>query len=172
MNSCILMAQIVRSPELRYTQDNQIPIAQMLVEFPGLRSEDPPATLKVVGWRNLALEINDNYSEGDRVILEGRLSMNIFERQEGFKEKRAEFVASRIHRVGDSSHAQTSSPPASNFRTDNVVPLDSYKQTTSNVREADVGVSVTSSTPETATIPLNNVPKQTDPDKNLDDIPF
>ena len=30
MNSCILMAKIVRRPELRYTQDNQTPYAQML----------------------------------------------------------------------------------------------------------------------------------------------
>ncbi|MDJ0561735.1 MAG: single-stranded DNA-binding protein, partial [Microcystis sp. M53599_WE4] len=29
MNSCILMAKIVRRPELRYTQDNQTPYAQM-----------------------------------------------------------------------------------------------------------------------------------------------
>ncbi|NEP47384.1 MAG: single-stranded DNA-binding protein, partial [Moorea sp. SIO3C2] len=35
MNSCILMAQIIQDPELRYTSDNQTPLTQMLVQFSG-----------------------------------------------------------------------------------------------------------------------------------------
>lgn len=99
MNSCILMAEIVQDPQLRYTTD-QTALAEMLVEFPGLRAEDPPATLKVVGWGNLAQEIQQQYHQGDRVIIEGRLSMNTVERQEGFKEKRAELTVQRIHPLG------------------------------------------------------------------------
>ncbi len=93
------MAEIIRAPELRYTSENQMPIAEMLVQFPGLRPEDPPATLKVVGWGNLAQEIQDKYRQGDRVIIEGRLSMNTIEHPEGFKEKRAELTAQRVHPV-------------------------------------------------------------------------
>ena len=100
MNSCILMAEIVQAPELRYTSDNQTPIAEMLVQFPGLRAEDPPATLKVVGWGNLAQEIQERYHQGDRVVIEGRLNMNTIDRPEGFKEKRAELTAQRIHTLG------------------------------------------------------------------------
>jgi len=48
MNNCILMAEIVQDPQLRYTTDN-LALAEMLVQFPGPRAEDPPATLKVVG---------------------------------------------------------------------------------------------------------------------------
>jgi single-stranded DNA-binding protein len=118
MNSCVLMAKIIRSPELRYTQEAQMPVAQMLVEFEGSKPEDPPSTLRVVGWGNLASEIQENYSEGDRIIIEGRLSMTSVERPEGFKEKRAEIVASRIHRLDGSSttsvmesgSSQTASP--------------------------------------------------------------
>ncbi|ERN40313.1 single-stranded DNA-binding protein [Rubidibacter lacunae KORDI 51-2] len=98
MNSCVLLARIVRSPELRYTPDNQTAIAEMMVEFPGLRAEDPPATLKVVGWGNLANEIADSYTEGDRVLLEGRLRMNVLE-LDGYKEKRAELTVARVHRL-------------------------------------------------------------------------
>ncbi|QZZ20041.1 single-stranded DNA-binding protein [Leptothermofonsia sichuanensis E412] len=100
MNSCILMAEIIQAPELRYTSENQTPIAEMLVQFPGSRPEDPPATLKVVGWGNLAQEIQEKYRLGDRVIIEGRLGMNTIDRPEGFKEKRAELTAQRIHPVG------------------------------------------------------------------------
>lgn len=98
MNTCILMAEIVKNPELRYTTDNT-PVADMLVEFPGFRDEDPSATLKVVGWKNLATEMKEQYRQGEHVVIEGRLGMNTIERPEGFKEKRAELTASRIHRL-------------------------------------------------------------------------
>ncbi|XGV96720.1 MAG: single-stranded DNA-binding protein [Leptolyngbya sp. BL-A-14] len=121
MNSCILMAEIVQAPELRYTSDTQTPIAEMFVEFPGLRPEDPPSRLKVVGWGNLAQEIQERFHQGDRVVIEGSLRMNTVDRPEGFKEKRAELTAQRIHSLGAdtaleasivSTPAATSSPPA------------------------------------------------------------
>ncbi|MGA7935034.1 MAG: single-stranded DNA-binding protein [Kovacikia sp.] len=110
MNNCILMAEIVQAPELRYTSDTQTPIAEMMVQFPGLRSEDPPATLKVVGWGNLAQEIQDRYRQGDRVVIEGSLRMNTVDRPEGFKEKRAEFTVQRIHGLGADTPLETSMP--------------------------------------------------------------
>ncbi|NJK27371.1 MAG: single-stranded DNA-binding protein, partial [Coleofasciculaceae cyanobacterium SM2_3_26] len=67
MNSCVLVAEIIQDPQLRYTQDNQTAIAEMLVQFPGLRPEDPMSTLKVVGWGNLAQDIQKSYRQGDRV---------------------------------------------------------------------------------------------------------
>jgi single-strand DNA-binding protein len=100
MNSCIIMAEITRPPQLRYTQDTQIAIADMEVQFSGLRPEDPPAKMKVVGWGNLATEMQQSYQIGDRVVIEGRLGMNTVERQEGFKEKQAELTASKIYSLG------------------------------------------------------------------------
>lgn len=105
MNHCVLMAEIIRSPQLRYTPDTQVPVMEMLVQFAGLRAEDPPATLKVVAWRNLAQEVQERYQEGDQVILEGRLGMNTVQ-LEGFKEKRAEMTLQRIHPVS------VANPPA------------------------------------------------------------
>ena len=100
MNSCILMAEVVQAPQLRYTSDTQTPIAEMSVQFEALRDGDPPETLKVVGWGNLAQEIQERYHVGDRVIVEGRLGMVSTERPEGFREKRAELTAQRIHLMG------------------------------------------------------------------------
>lgn len=98
MNSCILIAQIVQDPQLRYTPD-ETAVTEMLVQFAGTKAEDPPHTLKVVGWGNLATEIAEGYHQGDRVILQGSLRMNTFDRPEGFKEKRAELVVSRIYNL-------------------------------------------------------------------------
>jgi len=103
MNSCILMAQVVSDPQLRYTSDNQTEIAEMMVEFPGLRSEDPANRIKVIGWGNFAKEMQGSYQPGDRVIVEGRLRINSIER-EGYKEKRIELTASRIHRTDGQDH--------------------------------------------------------------------
>jgi single-stranded DNA-binding protein len=111
MNSCVLMAEIINEPQLRYTADN-LGVTEMLVQFPNsLKPEDPPATLKVVGWGNLATEIQQNYHQGDRVILVGRLGMNTVERQEGFKEKRAELTVQQIQPVGGSFNTDPL-PPA------------------------------------------------------------
>ena len=98
MNSCILMAQIVSDPELRSTQD-QTSVSTMMVEFESTREGEDPGKVQVEGWGNLAEEIKNTYSAGDRVIVEGRLSMNLFEMPEGYKEKRAKLVASRIYPV-------------------------------------------------------------------------
>jgi len=112
MNSCILMAEVVQDPELRFTPDNQTPIAEMWVQFPGLRDEDPPAKLKVVGWGNLAQEIQERYHVGDKVIIEGRLQMSTIERQEGFKEKRAELTAQKVYLLGAEGSLTATSTPA------------------------------------------------------------
>lgn len=107
MNSCILMAEIIENPKLRYTPDNQTPVADMLVQFPGLRAEEPPSTLRVVGWGNLAQEIQERYHQGDQVVIEGRLTMSTVEKQ-GYKEKVAELTAQRIHPMGMQSGARLS----------------------------------------------------------------
>lgn len=173
MNSCILMAQIVQDPELRYTADTQVPIAQMLVQFPGLREEDPPTPLKVVGWGNFASEIKENYTAGDRVIIEGRLSMNTITRPEGFKEKRAELTAYRIYKLeGDANFespvsapmATAITPESATKKSNNVVvPLRANQPTTSMPESDDFSYE-----PSIAPSPSSNP----EPRKDLDDIPF
>jgi single-strand DNA-binding protein len=118
MNSCILMAEIIKNPELRYTADNQMAVADMFVQFAppiGSRPDDRHPTIEVVGWGNLATEMKENYKQGDRVTIEGRLEMNTIER-DGFKEKRARLVASRIYQVMaiDTPSISTSAAAAGN----------------------------------------------------------
>lgn len=108
MNSFILMAEIVQDPQLRYTPDTQVAVAEMMVEFAGIREEDPAARIKVLGWGSLAQEIQEKYHQGDRVIIEGRLNINTFDRPEGFKEKRAELTAQKIHLLGAGATLSTS----------------------------------------------------------------
>ena len=112
MNHCLLEVEVLEAPQVRYTQDNQTPVAEMAVQMDGLRPDDPPAQLKVVGWGNLAQELQNRVQVGQRLMLEGRLRMNTVTRPDGVKEKRAEFTLARLHSVGAAGAAMPSAQAA------------------------------------------------------------
>lgn len=100
MNSCVLMAEIVQTPELRYTVQNQMEIAQILVEFGDTKK---PMQLKVVAFGNLAKSTAENFDVGDKVVLVGSLSLKLCERPEGFKEKQVEMQLRQIELLSSST---------------------------------------------------------------------
>jgi len=106
VNHCLLEVEVLEAPQVRYTQDNQTPIAEMQVSLEGLRPDDPPGQLKVVGWGNLAQELPARVQVGQKLLIEGRLRMNTVTRQDGIKEKKAEFTLSRLHPLGASAGTQ------------------------------------------------------------------
>tara|TARA_Y100001968_G_scaffold329108_1_gene377705 strand:- start:1780 stop:2205 length:426 start_codon:yes stop_codon:yes gene_type:complete len=106
----MLEVLVKKAPTVRFTQDNKTPIAEFEAQFDSLRSDDPPSTIKVVGWGRLAEELQSNVQVNSKIIIEGRLRMNSVPRQDGTKEKRAEFTLSRIHPF--SSNTAISSIPS------------------------------------------------------------
>jgi len=110
MNQCVLEVEVIDAPTVRYTQDNQTPIAEMSVRFDALRDGDPPSELKVVGWGNLAQELQNRVQVGQRLLIEGRLRMNTVPRGDGMKEKRAEFTLARLHPIGASTASSSRQP--------------------------------------------------------------
>ena len=120
MNHCLLEAEVLETPQVRYTQDNQTPVAEMAVRIDGLRPDDPPSQIKVMGWGNLAQDLQNRVQVGQRLVLEGRLRMSTVTRQDGLKMKQAEFTLSRLHPVvmvaaaeGPAATQVTASRPAS-----------------------------------------------------------
>lgn len=114
MNHCMLMAEITAEPQLRHTQDNT-PITEFTISFPGLRDDDATQQMQAIGWGNLAQELQEQYRIGDRVLLEGRLTMKTVDRPEGFKEKQAEMTVQKIHRLtelGNLTIAPTATAPS------------------------------------------------------------
>ena len=106
----MLEVLVKKAPTVRFTQENKTPLAETEVEFDSLRSDDPPALIKVVGWGKLAEELQSKVKINSKLIIEGRLRMNTVSRQDGTKEKRAEFTLSRIHPF--SSNSTLSSMPS------------------------------------------------------------
>ena len=113
VNHCLLEVEVLEAPQVRYTQDNQTPVAEMAVQFDGLRPDDPAGQLKVVGWGSLAQDLQNRVQVGQRLMVEGRLRMNTVSRQDGVKEKRAEFTLSRLHPLGGGAARPASPTPAS-----------------------------------------------------------
>ena len=99
MNHCLIQAVVNSAAQMRYTKEQQTPIAEMLVNFKGLRSEDPTRELRILGWGNIAQEMVDELKEGQSIVIEGRLKMNSVTRKDGTKEKQPELTASKIHRI-------------------------------------------------------------------------
>ena len=111
----MLEVLVKKAPTVRFTQDNKTPLAEIEVEFDSLRADDPPCAIKVVGWGKLAEELQNTVQVNSKLVIEGRLRMNTIPRQDGTKEKQAEFTLSRIHpfsaKTGASSlPSQTSNP--------------------------------------------------------------
>jgi single-strand DNA-binding protein len=107
VNHCLLEVEVLEAPQVRYTQDNQTPVAEMAVRFAGLRAEDPPGQIKVVGWGNLAQDLQNRAQAGQRLVVEGRLRINTVSRADGVKEKRAELTLARLHPLGEATHQGT-----------------------------------------------------------------
>jgi single-strand DNA-binding protein len=153
MNSCILMAEIIKNPELRYTSDNQMKIADMFVQFAppfSNRPDEQHPTIEVVAWGELATEMKENYKQGDRVTIEGRLEMNTIER-DGYKEKRARLVASHLYHITTVGSPAGASTPAT-------APVSATLRNTG-------------STPSQTNIPRTDAPPLFN-DGDADDIPF
>lgn len=150
MNHCILMAEIVEVPQLRYTSDNQTPIAEFKVKIAGLRPDDSPSQFKAVGWGNLAQTIQSaSYGPGDRVVIEGRLTMKTVDRPEGFREKQAEITVQRLHRIAElQSMTMAEAPPIAE------------------------GSGASNSRPAAAAPPATSQPATTTTTPDYDEIPF
>ena len=106
----MLEVLVKKAPTVRFTQDNKTPLAEIEVEFDSLRADDPPCAIKVVGWGKLAEELQNTVEVNSKLVIEGRLRMNTVPRQDGTKEKKAEFTLSRIHPI--SSNTTFSSIPS------------------------------------------------------------
>ena len=99
----MLEVLVKKAPTVRFTQDNKTPLAEIEAEFASLRADDPPSTIKVIGWGKLAEELQNTVQVNSKLVIEGRLRMNSVPRQDGTKEKRAEFTLSRIHPFSNNS---------------------------------------------------------------------
>ena len=150
MNHCLLEVRVQTAPTVRYTPDNKTPIAEVDAVFDGLRQDDPPSKIKVVGWGRLAEELQTRLKGNEKVIIEGRLRMNTVQRQDGTKEKRAEFTLSKLHLLTQSQFEEQSDVITTSSNNEK---LNSNEINNSNLQK-EVGWDTSPLVPDTDEIPF------------------
>ncbi len=120
----MLEVLVKKAPTVRFTQDNKTPIAEIEAQFESLRADDPPSSIKVVGWGKLAEELKSKVQVNSKIIIEGRLRMNSVPRPDGTKEKQAEFTLSRIHPLSSNVTNSIPSKNESNQTNNSSIPTE------------------------------------------------
>tara|TARA_Y100001970_G_C14244605_1_gene867209 strand:+ start:3385 stop:3768 length:384 start_codon:yes stop_codon:yes gene_type:complete len=91
----------------------------MEILIQGLREDDPMENLKVIGWGNIAQQMQSDLKMNDLIILEGRLRMSIVPREDGTKEKIAELTTSKIHNIQNGLKKKTEPSEANSIPSEN-----------------------------------------------------
>ncbi len=120
LNKVILIGQLGRDPELRYTPSGKA-VTSFAVETrrdwftqDGQKHEEVE-WFHVVAWGSLAEICKQHLSRGQQVYIEGRLQTRGWEDSEGRRHYRTEIVASEMIMLGErrsppSSHTDHQSP--------------------------------------------------------------
>jgi len=99
LNHVILIGNLTRDPELRYTPDGT-PVVNFTIavnRFSGnLKDEKAVDFIPVVVWRERAQRCSEYLTKGSQVAAEGRLQIRSYEDKDGIKRKTAEVVAWRV----------------------------------------------------------------------------
>lgn len=118
LNKVILIGNLARDPELRYTQSGiAVATFTLAVNRPKTKdgAEQQPDWINIVAWRQTA-DIAANYlAKGRQCAVEGRIQTRSYDNQEGKRVFVTEVVAERIQLLGskDGKNTEQQSDPFS-----------------------------------------------------------
>lgn len=97
MNKVILVGRLAQDPEVRYTQTGKAVASFSIAvnRFTG-QGQSEADFIPIVAWEKLAEICGNNLTKGQRILVEGRLSIRSYETNEGQKRRVAEVVAQNI----------------------------------------------------------------------------
>ncbi len=99
LNRVILIGNLTRDPELRYTPDGT-PVASFTIAvnrpFTTRQGEREADFISVVVWRKRAETCSEYLAKGSQVAVDGRLQIRNYEDKDGIKRRVAEVVAWRV----------------------------------------------------------------------------
>lgn len=104
-NRVILLGNLTRDPELRYTP-NGTPVMDIGLAVNERRKNpngewvDEPVFVEVTLWGRTAEVANEYLSKGSPVLIEGRLRLDTWETSEGQRRSRLRVVAERMQMLG------------------------------------------------------------------------
>ncbi|MFQ6067369.1 MAG: single-stranded DNA-binding protein [bacterium] len=99
LNRVILIGNLTRDPELRYTPDGT-PVASFTIAvnrpFTTREGEREADFIPIVVWRKRAETCSEYLAKGSQVAVDGRLQIRSYEDKDGIKRRVAEVVAWRV----------------------------------------------------------------------------
>ncbi len=99
LNRVILIGNLTRDPELRYTPDGT-PVASFTIAvnrpFTTRQGEREADFIPVVVWRKRAETCSEYLAKGSQVAVDGRLQIRNYEDKDGIKRRVTEVVAWRV----------------------------------------------------------------------------
>ena len=89
MNKVILMGRLTRDPEIRYSQTNDIPIANytLAVDRPNRNSSDGPTAdfIRCIGFQKSAEFAEQYLRKGIKIVITGRIQTGSYTNRDGQK---------------------------------------------------------------------------------------
>jgi len=116
-NKVILLGNLTRDPELRYTPNNapvcsfDLAINRNYTTQAGERREEV-CYVTIVAWGKQAETCNEYLSKGRPALVEGRLSLRSWETPDGQKRSKHEVVADRVQFLGSRKGAEAEMAPS------------------------------------------------------------
>ena len=117
LNKVLLIGNLVRAPELRYTPtgtavaDLRVAVNRSYTTQSGER-RDETCFLTVVVWGKQAESCREYLDKGSPILIEGRLQTRDWESKEGQKRTVTEVVAERVQFLGRGKAAAPAAVPA------------------------------------------------------------
>ncbi len=109
LNSVVLIGNLTRDPELRYTPSG-VPVCTLRLavsrNFPNQQGEVEADYFNVIVWRNQAEKCAEYLTKGRQVAVTGRLQSRSWEGADGQKRSTVEIVADRVVFLGRRERAE------------------------------------------------------------------
>lgn len=120
LNHNTIMGRFVSDPELRRTQTGKSVVSFTIAcDKPG--KDNGASFIPCVAWEKTADFINQYFTKGNPIVIEGRLESRQYETKEGKKQTVLEVVVSQAHFCGKKEESipegvgRTTGAPASDF---------------------------------------------------------
>ena len=114
MNIAILMGRITRDPELKYTSGGK---AYTTFTLAVQKTRDEAEFIDCVAWEKTAENIAEYFRKGNRILIQGRLSVSSYE-QNGEKRKFTRVLANSFEFVDSKNSGNSQNSNRNNYDSD------------------------------------------------------
>ena len=114
MNIAILMGRLTRDPELKYTSNGK---AYANFTLAVQKTKDEAEFIDCTAWEKTAENIAEYFRKGNRILIQGRLSVNSYE-QNGEKRKFTRVQAFNFEFIDSKNSGNSQSDNRNNYEDD------------------------------------------------------